>query len=85
MLNFDFISVRSRLTLFPIADANLPAVFEVIFSLWISALAALVFLAALFLAIVNVISWTQLLYVYIGLTVFTLLLAALNYFSKTDG
>jgi hypothetical protein len=84
MLDLNFTFIKSRLTLFPNADTDLASIFEIIFSLWISALAALVFLAALFLAIVDVISWTQLLYVYAGLTVFTLLLAALNYFSRSN-
>jgi hypothetical protein len=56
--------------------------FKRLFALWISGLAAITFMGALFLAIVSVISWSSLGYVYVSITVVTLLLAALSYVSQ---
>lgn len=58
------------------------AVFKQLFMAWISGIAALVFTGAMLLALVGLISWLSLGYVYIGITAFTLVLAALVYISQ---
>lgn len=55
---------------------------ERLFTLWISAFAAFVFLIALILACFNVINWLSVAYVYGGISVVTLVLAALLYISR---
>jgi hypothetical protein len=57
-------------------------VFKQLFMAWISGIAALVFTGALLAALVGLISWLSLGYVYIGITAFTLVLAALVYISQ---
>jgi hypothetical protein len=57
-------------------------VFKQLFMAWISGVAALVFTGAMLLALVGLISWLSLGYVYIGITAFTLVLAGLVYFSQ---
>ncbi|MGB0086727.1 MAG: hypothetical protein WBP94_15320 [Rhodomicrobiaceae bacterium] len=84
MLQFDFIATKSRIL--PLADIELglAAALELVFSAWISAAAALTFLTALVLALFRIMSWTQLLYVYAGITGVTLLLAFLLYLSRRE-
>ncbi len=84
MQQFDFIETKSRILPLAEIESSLSAIAERLFSAWISAVAALTFLTALVLAIFGVISWTQLLYVYAGITVVTLTLAALVYVSRDE-
>ena len=58
------------------------SMFERLLAVWISAFAAFTFLIALMLALVHIISWAQLLYVYLSISGITLLLAGLCYASK---
>ena len=58
-------------------------IFERLLAVWISAFAAFIFLFALVLAVVHVISWTQVAYVYAIITGITLLLAGLCYAWKS--
>lgn len=59
-------------------------VLERLMSAWISALAAIVFLCALFLAAVRVIDWLHLAYVYAAITAITIGLAGMVYVSRDD-
>ncbi len=67
----------------PAMEAGMAGIFERLFTVWISAFAAFTFLLALVLAIVHVISWAHLAYVYVSITGITLLLAGLCYASKS--
>ena len=57
-------------------------IFERLLAVWISAFAAFTFLTALILALLQIISWGQVAYVYASITGVTLLLAGLCYASK---
>jgi len=59
-------------------------IFERLFAVWISAIAALTFILALLLAVFHIISWAQVACVYASITGLTLLLAGLCYVSKTS-
>jgi hypothetical protein len=63
-------------------EVRVASFFAKLFTLWISGIAALIFLGALTLAILHIISWTFLVYIYIGISVFTLVLATLVYLSR---
>jgi hypothetical protein len=65
-------TVSSRFTL----------ILERLFFMWISAAAALTFLGTLVLTLFQIISLMQLFYVYVAITIFTLLLAGLLYISR---
>ena len=58
-------------------------IFERLLAVWISAFAAFTFLTALMLALLQIISWGQVVYVYASITGVTLLLAGLCYASKS--
>lgn len=64
------------------AEVKVADFFKRLFALWISGLAAFTFTGALVLAVVRVISWSNLGYVYVSITVLTLVLAALVYVSQ---
>lgn len=76
------ISAKSALAFVPAMEAGMAGIFERLFAAWISAFAAFTFILALLLAVVHVISWTQVAYVYASITGITLLLAGLCYLSK---
>jgi uncharacterized membrane protein len=57
-------------------------IFAKILQVWIAAFAALTFLVAIILALAGVLSWWSVLYVYIGISVVTLVLAALVYMTR---
>ncbi len=64
------------------AEVKVADFFKRLFTLWISGLAAFTFTGALALAATRFISWSSLGYVYVSITVFTLVLAALVYASR---
>jgi hypothetical protein len=79
--------INTKLRILPsttAAEPGLAVIFERLFFAWISGLAALMFLAALVLAAVGVISWMQLVYVYGGIVGVTLVLAGLLYLARRD-
>ena len=80
----DCVSMTSKTGWTPSGSSEHNQVFERLLSAWISAVAAMVFFAALILAAVDAIEWLHVAYVYISITVVTLLLAALVYASKTS-
>jgi hypothetical protein len=82
MLHFDFTATKSRIL--PLADIEigLASALERLFSAWIGAIAALIFLTALVLALFRIMSWMELFYVYAGISGITLLLAGLLYLSR---
>lgn len=57
-------------------------IFARLFQVWIAAFAALTFLATLILTLIGVLSWWTIVYVYIGISVITLALAALAYMTR---
>ena len=57
-------------------------IFAKILQVWIAAFAALTFLITFILTLVGVLSWWFVLYVYIGISVITLVLAALAYMTR---
>ena len=57
-------------------------IFAKIFQVWIAAFAALTFLVAIILALAGVLSWWSVLYVYIGISAVTPVLAALVYMTR---
>jgi hypothetical protein len=63
-------------------EAGMAGMFERLLAGWISAFAALAFLISVALALVHIISWMQVAYVYASITGITLGLAALCYASK---
>ena len=52
-------------------------IFERLLAVWVSAFAAFTFLLSLLLAVVHIISWAQVAYIYVGITGVTLVLAGL--------
>lgn len=76
------IPAKSALASIPAMEAGMASMFERLLTVWISAFAAFTFLIALMLALVHIISWAQLLYVYLSISGITLLLAGLCYASK---
>jgi hypothetical protein len=84
MLNVDSLTTKTRVLTSHAADSALAAVLERLFFVWISGVAALTFLGALLLAVIGVIGWMQLLYVYSAVTGVTLILAGLLYLSRRD-
>jgi hypothetical protein len=77
------IPAKSALTSTPAMEAGMADIFERVLAVWISAFAAFTFLIALLLAVVHIISWAQLMYVYVSITGITLLLAGLCCVSKS--
>jgi hypothetical protein len=77
------ISTKSGLASLPAMEAGMAGIFERLLAVWISAFAAFTFLFALVLAVVHVISWAQVAYVYAIITGITLLLAGLCYAWKS--
>jgi hypothetical protein len=57
-------------------------IFAKILQVWIAAFAALTFLVTIILALGGILSWWSVLYVYIGISVVTLMLAALVYMTR---
>jgi hypothetical protein len=84
MIDFDFLTTKSRIGPLSIMEPGLAVILERLFFAWISGIAALIFLGALLLAVVRVISWGQLLYVYGGVVAVTLALAGLLYVARRD-
>ena len=76
------IPAKSGLASISAMEAGMAGIFERLLAVWISAFAAFIFLFALVLAVVHVISWAQVAYVYASITGITLLLAGLCYASK---
>ena len=79
------ISAKSALASIPAMEAGMAGIFEQLLAVWISAFAAFTFLLSLILAVIHVISWAQVAYVYASITGITLLLAGLCYASKGRG
>lgn len=77
------ISAKSALAFIPATEAGIASMLERLLAVWISAFAAFTFLTALMLALVHIISWAQLLYVYLSISGVTLLLAGLCYAAKS--
>jgi hypothetical protein len=76
------IPAKSALRSVSAMEAGLAGIFERLLAVWISGIAAFTFLGALFLAIIGVVSWMQVGYVYASITGITLLLAGLVYAAK---
>jgi hypothetical protein len=57
-------------------------IFAKLFQVWIAAFAALTFLVTLILTLVGVLSWWTIVYVYFGISIITLALAALVYMTR---
>ena len=66
----------------PAMEAGMAGIFERLLAVWISAFAAFTFLLSVVLAVLHVISWAQVAYVYASITGITLLLAGLCCVSK---
>jgi hypothetical protein len=77
------IPAKSGLASIPAMEAGMAGIFERLLAVWISAFAAFTFLFSLILAMLHVISWVQVAYVYAIITGITLLLAGLCYASKS--
>lgn len=78
----DFFSIKLSIGSAESANSKLTLFLERLFFVWISAAAALTFLATLVLGVLQIVSLTQLLYVYVAITIFTLVLAGLLYISR---
>ena len=76
------ISAKSALASIPAMEVGMAGIFERLLAAWISAFAAFTFLLSLILAVIHVISWAQVAYVYAIITGITLLLAGLCYAAK---
>lgn len=74
---------KSALASMPAMETGMAGIFERLLTAWISAFAAFTFLLSLLLAVVQIISWTQVAYVYASITGITLALAGLCYASKS--
>jgi hypothetical protein len=84
MLCLDFLSIKARTGSYETTVSTLALLVQHVFATWISFAAAGVFLAALTMAIFQLISVLQLFYVYAGITAITLLLAFLLYFARRN-
>ena len=84
MLDSDLIATKSRMMFLSATELGLAVIFERLFAVWISGVAALTFICALILALCQVIGWMHLLYIYAGISAVTLVLAGLVYVSKRD-
>jgi hypothetical protein len=84
MPNSDLPTIKTRILIFPGTESVLAVILERLFFVWISGVAALTFIGALLLAVLGVIGWMQLFYVYGGVTVITLALAGLLYLARRD-
>jgi hypothetical protein len=84
MLCLDFLSIKARTGSFETTVSALTHVVERAFVAWISVAAAGVFLVALIMAIFQLISFMQLLYVYAGITAITLMLGFLLYIARRN-
>ncbi|HEY7646017.1 MAG TPA: hypothetical protein VH858_13335 [Hyphomicrobiales bacterium] len=84
MPNWDSPTIKTRILTFPATESALAVILERLFFVWISGVAALTFIGALLLAILGVIGWMQLIYVYAGVTIITLVLAGLLYLARRD-
>ena len=85
MLCLDLFSIKLRLSPVEAVESRFSLFFERLFFLWISAVAALTFLFSILLAVFQIISLVQLLYVYAAITALTLLFAGLLYMSRQCG
>ena len=81
---WDLLEIKTRILIFPGTESALAVILERLFFVWISGVAALTFFGALLLALLGVIGWMQLFYVYAGVTIITLVLAALLYLARRD-
>jgi hypothetical protein len=81
---WDLLAIKTRMLTFPGTESALAVILERLFFVWISGVAALTFIGALLLAILGVIGWMQLFYVYAGMTIITLVLAGLLYLARRD-
>lgn len=84
MVSLDFFAIKAGEFLIPKTHTRPVLLIERLFFLWISALAAMVFLLALGLTLVQLISFMQLLYLYAGIMAVTLLLAGALYFARRN-
>jgi hypothetical protein len=80
----DLLTIKTRIIALPATESALAGIVERLFFVWISGVAALIFIGALMLAAFGVIGWMQLFYVYAAVTVITLLLAGLLYLARRD-
>jgi hypothetical protein len=76
------IPAKSALPSATAMEAGMAGMFERFLAGWISAFAAFAFLISIGLALVHIISWMQVAYVYASITGITLALAALCYATK---
>ncbi len=80
----DFVSTKPRASAMPAMDSAYGPIFERLFAAWIGAFAALLFLSALALAVVQLIDWVQVAYIYAAITAITIVLAGLVYASRSE-
>jgi hypothetical protein len=82
MVSLEYFSLKARTHPVITIETRIANFCERLFFVWISAIAAMAFLAALFLTIIQLISLTQLFYVYAAMGAITLLLAGLLYLAR---
>jgi len=80
----DFASTKPRASAMPAIDSAYGPIFERLFGAWIGAFAALLFLSALVLAVVQLINWMHVAYIYAAITAITVALAGLVYASRSE-
>ena len=84
MVSLDYASLRARIYPVQARKYDVALILERLFFAWIIAFAALVFLFSLVLAASQLITLMQLFYVYAGISVVTLALAAALYCARRD-
>ena len=84
MVCLDFISVKARSGPLEATVSALGQFAERLFLAWIGFAAAGVFLISLFLVALQLISFWHLFYVYLGMSIITLVLAGMLYFARRD-
>lgn len=84
MVDLDYWSYRTGFHASRPIRSRIAAIFERILFAWIWAAAALTFLVAIILAVFDIITLWQLLYIYLAINVVTLLIALVVYLAKRD-
>ena len=77
-----FLEVESQAKGDKVTAPTIVAFAEALFFLWVGLFASLTLIASLVLAIIGVMSVMNLIYVYVGISVITVLLAVLLYYAR---
>jgi len=84
MLDLDYWSYRTGIHAGRLIKSRMAAIFERILFAWIWAAAALTFLVAIILALFDIITLWQLLYIYLAINGVTFLIALIVYLARRD-